>query len=75
MTARRASGSASVAGLRVGADQLAERRRRLVEHRHPLSRQQLVERSGERLIRYGTTTSRPPWSSAPQISQTEKSNA
>ena len=28
------------------AMQLAERRRRLVQHRHPLARQQLVERSG-----------------------------
>ena len=31
--------------------------------------------SGERLTQYGTTTRRPPYSSAPHISQTEKSNA
>src|SRR5215218_8355616 len=31
--------------------------------------------SGARLTPYGTTTSRPPWRSAPQISHTEKSNA
>ncbi|CAM3856056.1 hypothetical protein COSO111634_27190 [Corallococcus soli] len=30
---------------------------------------------GERLTKYGTTTSRPPYSSAPHSSQTEKSNA
>src|SRR5215210_3129612 len=33
------------------------------------------KRSGERLTQYGTTTSRPPKARAPQISQTEKSNA
>ncbi len=31
--------------------------------------------SGERVTSFGTTTSRPPCSSAPQISQTEKSKA
>jgi hypothetical protein len=31
--------------------------------------------AGSRLTQYGTTTSRPPYSSAPQISHTEKSNA
>ena len=31
--------------------------------------------SGERLTRWGTITIRPPWSRAPQISQTEKSKA
>ncbi len=31
--------------------------------------------SGDRLVAYGTTTRRPPNSSAPQISHTEKSNA
>ena len=30
---------------------------------------------GERVVQSGATTSRPPWSSAPQSSQTEKSNA
>src|SRR4249919_4374713 len=31
--------------------------------------------SGERLCRYGTTTTRPPWIRAPHISHTEKSKA
>ena len=31
--------------------------------------------AGDRVTSRGTTTSRPPWSSAPQISQTEKSKA
>ena len=33
------------------------------------------KRGGSRLTSYGTTTSRPPCSNAPHISQTEKSNA
>ena len=43
-------------------DELAEGRRRLVEHRHPLVDDQLPRTPrGERLTRYGTTTSRPPY--------------
>ena len=40
-----------------------------------LGRKMVLTPAGERLIAWGMMIRRPPWSSAPHISQTEKSNA
>ena len=41
----------------------------------PSCRSSVWKSAGEREVSYGTTTRRPPYSSAPHISHTEKSNA
>ena len=57
-------------------DELPEGRGGLVEHRHALAARAAREtRPASGSPSAGTTTSRPPWSRAPQISQTEKSKA
>ena len=59
----------------LGADELAEGRRRLVEDSDPSRASKASKAAGERLTQKGTMTSRPPYRSAPHSSQTEKSKA
>ena len=73
-TPRPATPPATAAAL-LHRHQLVERRRRLTQQRHPLALQQheeVLRRPGHL---YETTTTRPPCSSAPHNSHTEKSNA
>ena len=52
-----------------------EQARGCVEHGHPLRTRSSRSADGERVVHWGTITKRPPYSNAPQISQTEKSKA